>query len=654
MQRTSQPRTDTPQRTEAYCAWAVCGLLLLMVGLVYGQTRNFVLLDYDDNAFVYECPQVRAGLTADGIKWALFSGPQGEWYPLAMISHMLDCQLFGLDAGGHHLTNVLLHGAAAVALFLVLWRMTGELWPSAFVAAVFAVHPQHVESVAWVAERRDVLSGLFFVLALGAYLGYVRHGRQAGRYVVVAAMLALSLMAKPMAVTLPPLLLLLDYWPLGRWGAACEVPRNEAAVDRPGTWWLVLEKLPLLAIALGACLITLITHNKGVSPITWSMRLSNAPVACASYVEQLFYPVDLAVFYPYPAAGQPLWKVTGALAILAAISAAVVVGRRRYPYGFVGWFWFLGMLVPVLGVVQVSAHAMADRYMYLPGIGLSIALTWGLARLGAGSAEGRWALGCGAALVIAVLASCAAWQTSYWRDDETLWRHSLASTEDNSEAEVGLGDALNRQGRIEPAVAHYRRAVKFGSEAGAYNNLGSALAQQAKLDEAIAQFESALRIDPDSARAHANLGRTLARQSRYGPAEEHLRRALAIDPNMASAHFDLAHLLLLQGNQPEAATHFERAVALDPDDLAARNDLALTLIGLGKTEQAIGQLQAALKINPKFVAGRINLARALAAINHVDDARSQCRQVLAIEPGNPAAQQILDQLRDAVSQPSSP
>ncbi|HEY1786465.1 MAG TPA: hypothetical protein VGG30_12975, partial [Pirellulales bacterium] len=427
------PRShDTLPRVNTYYAWGVCGFLLLAIGLIYGQTLGHNLLDYDDNGFVYDNAHVRAGLTSEGICWAFTEGPFGEWYPLDPLSHMLDCQLFGLRPWGHHLTNVLLHAATSVALFLVLWRMTAELWPSAFVAVVFAVHPQHVESVAWVSERRDVLSGLFFALTLGAYLGYVRHGRSLGRYLLVVLLFALGLMAKPMLVTLPALLLLLDFWPLARIGAARHAPAWTAKIDRPGAVPLALEKLLLVALAAGDCLLTVRTHASGPQPLPWAVRAGNAAVACVNYIIQFFYPVDLAAFYPIPPGGPPIWKVAGAIAILAATSAAVVIWRRRCPYCFVGWFWYLGMLCPVLGLVEVADHAMADRYMYLPGIGLYIALAWGATRLAAGSLVGRWVLGVSAAMVTALLVGCATWQTSFWRDDETLWRHTLACTVDNS------------------------------------------------------------------------------------------------------------------------------------------------------------------------------------------------------------------------------
>ena len=439
---TSALADDRQHRADTYRAWGVCGLLVVAIGLIYGQTLDHALLVFDDSLYVSQNPHVMAGLSGEGIRWAFTDGPAGEWYPLAMLSHMLDCQLFGLNAWGHHLTNLLLHAAASIALFLVLRRMTGELWPSAFVATIFAVHPQHVESVAWLAERRDVLSGLFFALTLGAWLGYVRHGRTLRRYLPVAALFALGLMAKPMAVTLPALLILLDFWPLARFGSVFDAPGWTRSVERPGWRRLVLEKLPLVALAAGACLMTWRTHADANAPVIWSARIAGAAVACATYVVQLLYPVNLVAFYPTPVGGPPAWKVAGAIAILAAASAAAVIWRRRWPYLFVGWFWYLGMLTPVLGLVRISDHTMADRYMYLPGIGLYIAIAWGAARIGAASTERRWALCACAGLATAVLVAVATQQASFWRDDETLWRHALAVTADNSKAEFGLGDAL--------------------------------------------------------------------------------------------------------------------------------------------------------------------------------------------------------------------
>ena len=375
----THPSTLSFWKRNTYTVAAVCGFLLLAVALVFGQTVRHDFVNYDDNAYVYENPQVAGGLTAHGIAWAFTSFHVSNWHPLTWLSHMLDCQFYGLHAGGHHLTNVLLHAATAILLFLVLRRMTGDLWPSAFVAAVFAIHPLRAESVAWVAERKDVLSGLFFMLTLGAYAGYARRPFSLGRYLTVVLLFALGLMAKPMLVTLPFVLLLLDYWPLGRIG-----PHRRTGISSFRR--VVVEKIPLLALTAASCVATVIAQGTAViaiDVIPLPSRIANALVSYVAYMGQLFYPAGLAVLYPHPEGGLPIWKVAASSLVLAGISAAALVWRRRFPYLFVGWFWYVGMLVPVIGLVQVGLHAMADRYTYLPQIGLCIAVTWGVAQLAA-------------------------------------------------------------------------------------------------------------------------------------------------------------------------------------------------------------------------------------------------------------------------------
>jgi protein O-mannosyl-transferase len=605
---------DTPQRGNAYYAWAVCGFLLVAIWLIYFQTLEHRLLEFDDNGFVYDNPQITAGLTSEGIRWAFTEGPYGEWYPLAPLSHMLDCQLYGLNAWGHHLTNVLLHAAGSIGLFLVLWRMTAELWPSAFAAVVFAVHPQHVESVAWVSERRDVLSGLFFMLTLAAYLGYIQHGRSLVRYALVAALFALGLMSKPMLVTLPPLLLLLDFWPLGRLGMAGDLPNRTRSVPRPAVRWLVLEKIPLLALAVGDCFMTLRTHYATTAPLGWAGRIGNAAVSCVTYIEQFFYPLDLAAIYPLPPGGPSAWRASGAIAILAAASAAAVIYRRRCPYLFVGWFWFLGMLAPVLGIVRVADHAMADRYMYLPGIGLYIALAWGAARLAPSLPAGRWVLVGGSGLTVALLIVASILQASYWRDDETLFTHTLACTTDNATAEVLLGVAL---------------------------------AQQERYDEAIALYRAALEIRPDWYEPHLHLGSALTRVGQYDEALEQLRQALENHPRPYRIYTTIGELLLVQQKFDEARAAFEQAIALEPGSIPAYNYLGISLFLQGKYDEAIVEYTKALQIDANFALGHLNLADALAAKGQFDQAILHCRRALEIDRNNPAAQAKLDALQRA-------
>ncbi len=464
---------------DGWRAAAVCAGLVVGVGLVYGQTLRHGFVHFDDHLFVSNEPHVSGGFSWSGIVWAVTKGPAGEWCPLAMLSHMLDCQLYGLSPAGHHFTNLLLHAASAVTLFLALWRMTAQravpgtdqrlvmaqtsgvfakqaatagpsttdaaLWPSAVVAAIFALHPLHVESVAWIAERRDVLSGLFFMLTLAAYAEYVRHPRSLWRYLVVVATFALGLLAKAMLVTLPPLLLLLDFWPLQRFGRTADAP---AAGSQPTpAWRCVLEKLPLVALALAAAGAAVWCHDvaEANAEFTLSERLAAAVIACVAYLGQLFVPIGLSIFYSYPAAGWPAWQVAAAAVLLLAITAAAVITRRSYPYFFVGWFWYVGMLLPVVQIIPFGTHARADRYTYLAQIGLTIALVWGVMQLTAAWPARRSIRCVCSALVLAVLMACAWRQTGYWQNDLALWTHALACDPKNVMAHYQVAWALKEK-----------------------------------------------------------------------------------------------------------------------------------------------------------------------------------------------------------------
>jgi protein O-mannosyl-transferase len=404
----------------------------------------------------------------------------------------------------------------------------------------------------------------------------------------------------------------LDFWPLARLGAAIDVPDWAGPIERPGARWLVLEKLPLVALAAGDCLMTLRTHFAVSEPLAWSGRIGNAAVSCVAYVVQFFYPANLAAIYPVPPGGPPAWKAAGAIAILAVVSGAAVIWRRRCPYGFVGWFWYLGMLSPVLELVRVADHARADRYMYLPGIGLYITLAWGAARLAHHLPKGRWILVAGAGLVIALLVPCAAWQTSFWYDDETLWTHALQCTTDNDLADICLGFALAQQGRHEEAVALYRHA---------------------------------LTIKPNAFQAHVHLGASLSRLGRFDEAMEHLRRALEIDPRGVRAYLNIGQLLVFQGKFDEARAAFEQAIAIDPSSSDARNDLGWALFQQRKIDEAIPHYEAALAINPNLVIAHNNLAEALAARGQTDEARRHYRRALELDPNNSKARAELDKLQ---------
>ena len=596
---------------------AVCGLLLLAIALVFGQTVGHEFVNFDDAQYVYKNPQVAGGFTVRGIAWAFTTTDDNNWHPLTWLSHMLDCQLYGLKAGGHHLTNVLLHAVTAILLFLVLRRMTGNLWPSAFVAVVFAVHPLRAESVAWVAERKDVLSGLFFMLTLWAYIGYARHPFSSVRYLTVVVLFTLGLLAKPMLVTLPFVMLLLDYWPLGRMGLPAAVGKSFPFSRR-----VFVEKLPLLALTVASCAVTFFAQDEAVSPgdiIPMSLRIANALVSYMVYIGNLFYPVGLAVFYTYPESSLPLWKVAASTLTLTCISIAVLVWRCRFPYLFVGWFWYVGMLVPVIGLMQVALHAMADRYTYLPQIGLCIALTWGVAQLIASWRHRRWVCGVASALVVPVLMGCAWRQTSYWRDSETLWTHTLACTSNNYIAHNSLGLVLADHGQIDAAIAHYQKAVEIKPDfAWAHTNLGTALAVRGQVDAATAHFRKAVEIKPDFAEAHTSLGIALAVRGQVDAAIAHFRKALEIKPDFAEAHAGLGNILAVRGQIDEAITHYQKALEIRPDDAAAHYNLSIALEGRGQVDAAIAHYKKALEIRPDFAAARYNLDRALRQRGQLD------------------------------------
>jgi tetratricopeptide (TPR) repeat protein len=541
----SHPSNLSVWTHNTYAVAAVCGFLLLAVALVFGQTVGYEFVNYDDNSYVYENPEVAHGLTGRGIAWAFTAVHFNNWHPLTTLSHMLDCQLYGLHAGGHHLTSVLLHASVAILLFLVLLRITGDLWPSAFVAAVFAIHPLRAESVAWVAERKDVLSGLFFMVTLWAYAGYARRPFSLGRYLTVVLSFALGLMAKPMLVTLPFVLLLLDYWPLGRIGLPA------AGISRR----VVVEKLPLLALTAASCVATVIAQSTGVIAIAVDplpSRVANALVSYMAYIRDLFYPMGLAVLYPYPEGGLPIWKVAASSLAMAGISTAAVVWRRRFPYLFVGWFWYLGMLVPVIGLVRVGLHSMADRYTYLPQIGLCIAVTWGVAQLAVTWRYRLRVYGMVSALAVLVLMGFAWRQTSYWRNSETLWTHTLACTARNFLPHNNLGLALAERGRVDEAIAHFQQAVEIKPDyANAHQNLGVALVGQGQFDAAIVHFRKALELKPDFPDiTHNNLGIALARRGQFDEAIAHFRKALELRPDYAEARKNL-DLALRMRRQPD-------------------------------------------------------------------------------------------------------
>ena len=607
-----------PLRRNRYVILLLSCLLLVAIGIVFDQTLHHEFVNYDDELYVIDNPQVARGITARGIVWAFTESHASNWHPLTWLSHMLDCQVYGVaQPGGHHLTSVLLHAVTAILLLLVLVQMTGDVWPGAVASALFALHPLHVESVAWVAERKDVLSGLFFVLSLAAYVRYVRRPFSLPRYVLVLGCFTLGLLSKPMLVTLPFVLLLLDYWPLRRCPfAGADAPETLRA--RPVTTrWLLLEKIPFIGLATACSVVTFVaqeTARGSLAHLPLSSRVANALVSYVAYLGKFLYPVGLAVFYPHPEHALPAGQIAGACVVLGGISAGVLAWRRRHPYLLVGWLWYLGMLVPVIGLVQVGSQAMADRYSYLTQIGLYLAVAWGAAHLARASSSRRWIYDVTACLALFVLSACAWRQASFWKDSEALWAHALASTSRNYEAHNGLARALARRGEVGAAIAHYEQALAIRPDyVEAHNNLGNALAGRGEVEAAIAHYLMVLSIRPDHAEAHNNLALALAGQGKAEAAIAHYEKALALEPDFAEAHYNLANALAGRGEADVAVAHYRQALAIKPTFAEAHNNLGTLLAGRGHTDEAIAHFQKALLINPDFAGARENLAVILAS-----------------------------------------
>ncbi len=536
-----RPASKNPNR---WLAAFICIFLVAIVFVVYGQTLQFDFVNYDDDQYVCQNQTVSAGLTSRGIVWAFSHYQLNNWVPLTMLSHMVDCQFYHLNAGDHHLTNVLLHAASAVILFLVLRQMTRVLWRSALVAAIFAIHPLHVESVAWIAERKDVLSGFFFMLTLWAYVHYARHLRSLATYFLVVLFFALGLMSKSMLVTVPIVLLLLDYWPLNRFSkplSQAEMPGWTKNLSIPSR--LVIEKIPLLALSLACGTLTVFAQGHAIRPSTeypFPVRLENSVVSCATYVYQLFYPANLAVFYPFPKNGFSLFEVGVAVIVLAAISLGVFSWYRKYPYLLTGWLWFLIMLLPVIGIVQVGFQTRADRYTYLPEIGLSLMVVWLAAELIARLPHPQTILAAGTALILVAFIASARAQTAYWRDSESLWTHTLAVTQNNSIAHNNLGLFLGTRGDLDGAAGHFQKAVDINTNyTEAYGNLGNVFYLKGQSDTAIAYYQKALSISPTNANLENNLGLAYAQKGQMDDAIAHFQKSVALDPHFEDGSYNL-------------------------------------------------------------------------------------------------------------------
>ena len=625
--------------SNAYTVAVVCGLLLLAVMAVFGQTARHDFVNFDDDDYVYANRHVTQGLTGKGIVWAFTeSSHAGLWIPLTWLSLMTDATLLRTAeappdqahmaalAGQMHLVNVALHAANALILCLVLRAMTASLWRSAMAAAVFAVHPLNVESVAWITERKDVLSGLFGLLALGAYNWYARRPSVV-RYLSVAAALALGLTAKPILVTWPLVFLLLDYWPLRR-------------QFRAG---LALEKVPFLLLAAAAAVATFVANRSGglltslqSAPI--SARVARAAVLYVAYLGKSFWPVNLAAMYPVTPV-ESYWPALGAGVLLFLLTAGTLWGARRGArWAAVGWFWYLGTLTPTIGLVQVGTQVMADRFLYLPQIGICVALVWGVGNLAVTWRDTRWPLAAVAAPALAALTVSAWQQTSYWRNSERLWTHTLACTSRNDIAHNNLARDLSDRAMLDEAIDHYRKALEINPDyVHVNNNLGTVLARRGQIDEAIVHYRKALEVNPNYAYAHYNLGLALARRGQVDEAIAHFRRALEILPDDMDAHYHLGLTLARRGQVDEAIAHFRKALDIMPDYAEAHYDLGIALANRGEVNEAVAQFRRALEVKPDYADAHYRLGLTLAHRGEIDEAMAHFRKALEIKPDHAEA-----------------
>jgi tetratricopeptide (TPR) repeat protein len=543
--------------------------LALATVAAYWPVGRHDFVAYDDDRYVADNRHVRDGFSRAGLRWAATTYEGDNWHPVTWLSHMLDGQLFGRRAGGHHLTNLWLHVLNTALLFALLRRMTGSRWRSALVAALFALHPLHVESVAWVAERKDVLSTFFGLLALHAWAGWVARPGPA-RYGLVVLSFALALLSKPMLVTLPAVMLLLDAWPLGRLGAG------------PGAAWaLVREKVPLFLLSIACAAVTVVAqHQAGamrtLEEIGLGARLATAVVGWARYLVAMVWPVDLAVLYPHPG-HWPAGAVAGAAALLALVSLLVAATWRRRPALAVGWLWYLGTLVPVIGLVQVGVQSHADRYTYLPLVGVFVMAAWSLGRVDVGRPRRRVVAAVGATALVATLLVLTRLQLRHWRDSRALFERAVRVTSGNAVAHSNLGVVLRNAGDIAGAVRHFEEAIRIDPRfAGAHANLAEAFAVQGRHAEAAKRYRAALHLDPDLAVARNGLAGALVREGRLEQAAAHLRAALRREPGWPDGHYNLGLVLAAQGRPEEAQAAYGRALALDPAHAAARAQLAAT------------------------------------------------------------------------------
>ncbi|HXU36525.1 MAG TPA: tetratricopeptide repeat protein [Blastocatellia bacterium] len=590
--------------------------LIVAVVAVYGQVISHHFINLDDDIYIYENPMVTAGLTIKGLRWAFTTFHAANWHPLTWLSHMFDAQVFGLSPGADLAVNVFLHTLNSLLVFTFLKNMTGRLWRSAIVAGLFALHPMHVESVAWAAERKDVLSAFFALLSLLAYIRYAKADHPSWKqFLPVTVSLALALMAKPMFVTWPFVMLLLDYWPLNRleWR-----PDNGPGLLAQRLAPLIREKIPVFVLAAASVAITYIAQSRGGAVRQFAdapilLRVSNALVSYAKYIVSLLWPGGLGVYYPFSPEGIPPWELAASLALVACITVFVMRAKKNQGYLLTGWAWYLGTLVPVIGIIQVGGQTMADRYSYIPSIGLFVMIVWVVGDL----IKQRPVLYRAAAFAVvvwlAILGSLACVQVGFWRDSITLFRHTLLVAPGNLVAHYNLAHALGKQGNLDEAIVHFGEALRIKPDFfDALINIGVTLNDQRKFAEAATYLTRAVELQPQSSKAHLQLAISLAQNGRSDEALGHFFQAMELSPNDPDVRTNLGLMLARIGKFPEAREQLGVALRLNPNSPEAHNNLGLVLLMQGDADKSIPEFSTALRLKPEFKLAQENLNRAQA------------------------------------------
>ena len=630
-----------------YSSLLICVTLALATLAVYWQVCNYDFIKYDDDVYVTDNYHVMSGLSVPNVRWAFTTPHAGNWLPLTWLSFMLDCQLFGPNPGWMHLVNLLLHIANTLLLFAVLKKMTGSLWPSAFVAALFALHPLHVESIAWITERKDVLSTLFLLLTLAAYVSYVRGGGLF-RYLLTILLFVFGLLAKPMLVTLPFLLLLLDYWPLERFAAPRAV-KTAAIPDRRRVFYrIIIEKIPFLVLSAVSSVITFIVQKGSgavmdVNTLSLQEGVANAFLSYAKYIGKMFWPQNLAVFYPLDIADIPLWQIVLCVLLLLVISIFAVRFGRKHRYLPVGWFWFVGTLIPVIGLVQSGAQSLADRYTYIPLTGLFIIIAFGADRLTAKWNYRKYFLSLLAAVVLGAASVCTSLQLKFWQNSITLFQRAVDVTSNNFIIYNNFANVLGKMGKLNQSLEYLNKALALRpNSAEIHNNLGNAFRELGKVDQAIEHYKEAIKYKPDLADAHFNLGVALSKKGDFEDAVAEYQKTLAIDPVNSDALSEFGFIYAQQGKLDQAVDYYNRAIAIDPNNVIAHGRLGLALAEQGKFDDAIREFKIVLKARPDDVEMYCNLGILLDRQNKTDQAIEQYRRALQIKPNDSKARELLD------------